>query len=89
MGARVAISNVNILPEIGLYNRAIGTVVEIVYENRPEGPNYTEHNHLADYDGVDYPNLKLPPNIQPWDPYHKTVSLDHNPTISTPVTPYY
>jgi hypothetical protein len=85
----VAISNVNILPEIGLYNGAIGTVVEIVYENRPEGPNNKEHNHLPDYIVVDYPNLKLPPNIQPWDQYHKTVSLDHNPTISTPVTPYY
>ncbi len=30
VGARVAISNVNILPEVGLYNGAIGTVVEIV-----------------------------------------------------------
>ena len=39
VGARVAISNVNILPEVGLYNGAIGTVVEIVYNNRPEGPN--------------------------------------------------
>ena len=29
----------NILPEVGLYNGAIGTVVEIVYNNRPEGPN--------------------------------------------------
>ncbi len=89
MGARVAISNVNILPEIGLYNGAIGTVVEIVYENRPEGPNNKEHNHLPDYIVVDYPSLKLTPNIQPWDQYHKTVSLDHNPTISTPVTLYY
>jgi hypothetical protein len=30
VGAKVAISNVSILPEIGLYNGAIGTVVEIV-----------------------------------------------------------
>jgi hypothetical protein len=36
VGARVVISNVNILPEIGLYNGTIGTVVEIVYQNRPE-----------------------------------------------------
>ena len=36
VGARVAISNVNILPEIGLYNGAIGTVVRIVYQDRPE-----------------------------------------------------
>jgi hypothetical protein len=39
----VAISNVNILPEIGLYNGAIGNVVEIVYNNRPVGPNDKEH----------------------------------------------
>ena len=30
MGARVAISNVNFLPEIGLYNGAIGDVIGIV-----------------------------------------------------------
>jgi hypothetical protein len=51
---------VNILPEIGVYNGAIGTFVEIVYENRPEGPNDKEHYHLPDYVVVDYPNLKLP-----------------------------
>jgi hypothetical protein len=77
VGARVAMSNMNILPEIGLYNGAIGTLVEIVYENRPEGPNDKEHNHLPDYVVVDYPNLKLPPDIQPSDQYHKTVSLTH------------
>ncbi len=31
VGDRVAISKVNYLPEIGLYNGAIGTAVEIVY----------------------------------------------------------
>ena len=75
VGARVAISNVNILPEAGLHNGAIGTVVEIVYNNRPEGPLDKEHYHLPDYVVVDFPNLKLPPGIPPWDPYHKTVSL--------------
>jgi hypothetical protein len=49
VGARVAISKVNILPEIGLYNGAIGNVGEIVYQHRPEGPNDTEYNHLPDY----------------------------------------
>jgi hypothetical protein len=68
----VAISNVNVLPEIGLHNGAIGTVVEIVYNNRPEGPNDKKHYHLPDYVVVDFPNLKLLP---PWDQYHKTVSL--------------
>jgi hypothetical protein len=39
IGARVAISNVNFLPEIRLYNKAIGDVIEIVYNDRPVGPN--------------------------------------------------
>jgi hypothetical protein len=64
---------VNYLPEIGLYNGAIGTAVEIVYQDKPEGPNDKEHNHLPDYVVVDIPNLKLPPGIPPWDKLHKTV----------------
>jgi hypothetical protein len=60
VGARVAILNVNILPEIGLYNGAKGTIVEIVYQNRPEGPNNKEHNHLPDNMVVKFPNLKSP-----------------------------
>jgi hypothetical protein len=31
--------NVNFLPEIGLYNGAIGDVIEIVHNYRPVGPN--------------------------------------------------
>ncbi len=74
VGARVAISNVNILPEVGLYYGAIGTVIEIIYQGKPEGPNEKEHNHLPDYVVVDFPNLKLPTGIPPWDKLHKTVS---------------
>jgi hypothetical protein len=72
--ARVAISNVNILPEVGLYNGAIGTVVEIMYQGKPVRPNDKEHNHLPDYMVVVFPNLKLPTGIPPWDELHKTVS---------------
>ncbi len=72
----------NILPEVGLYNGAIGTVVEIVYNNRPEGPNDKEHYHLADYVVVDFPNLKLPDGIPPWDKNHKTVSLTFSSLLS-------
>ncbi len=74
IGARVAISNVNILPEVGLYNGAIGTVIEIIYQGKPEGPNDKEHNYFPDYVVVDFPNLKLPTGIPPWDELHKTVS---------------
>ena len=73
IGARVAIQTVNFLPEIGLYNGAIGTVTEIVYQDRPLGPNDKEHNHLPDYVVVDIPHLKLPKCIEPWDKNHKTV----------------
>ena len=72
----------NILPEVGLYNGAIGTVVEIVYKNRPEGPNDKEHYHLPDYVVVDFPNLKLPDGIPPWDQNHKTVSLTFSSLLS-------
>jgi hypothetical protein len=74
VGARLAISNVNILPEVGLYNGTIGIVVEIIYQGKPVGPNDKEHNHLPDYLVVDFPNLKLPTGIPPWDELHKTVS---------------
>ncbi len=71
----MAISNVNILPEIGLYNGAIGTIVEILHQDRPEGPNNKEHNHLPDYVVVSFPYLKLPAGILPWDKLHEMVSF--------------
>ncbi len=55
----MAISNVNILPEIGLYNGAIGTVVEIVYNNRLVGPNDKEHCHLPDYVVVNFSESEI------------------------------
>ena len=75
VGARVAIDGYNFLPEIGLYNGAFGTVEEIVYKNRPRGPNDKENNSLPDYVVVDFPHLKLPPSILPWDADHPTVSI--------------
>ncbi len=74
VGAKVAISNVNFLPEIGLYNGAIGDDIEIVYNDRPVGPNDKHHYHLPNYVVVDFPNLRLPTNIAPWDELCKTVS---------------
>ena len=52
IGARVAISNVNFLPEIGLYNGVIGDVIEIVYNDRPVGPNDKQHYHFPNYVGL-------------------------------------
>ncbi len=78
IGAKVAIFNGNFLPEIGLYNGAIGDVIEIVYNNRPDGPNDKQHYHLPNYVVVDFPNLQLPTNIEPWDELHKMVSSTQN-----------
>jgi hypothetical protein len=74
----VALSNVNILPEVGLYHGAIGTVVAISYQHKPEGLNDKEHNHLPDYLVVNFPNLKLPTGVMPWDELHKMVSFTHS-----------
>jgi hypothetical protein len=74
VGARVAISNVNFLPEIGLHNGEIGDVIEIVYNDRPVGTNNKQHYHLPNYVVVDFQNLRLPTNIAPWDELHKTLS---------------
>ncbi len=49
IGARVATLTGYFLPEVGLYNRVVGNVVEIVYQDRPVGPNDKQHYHLPDY----------------------------------------
>ncbi len=77
VGARVAISNVNFLPEIGLYNEAIGDVIENVYNDRPVGPSDTQHYHLPNYAVVDFPNLWLPTNFAPWDELTATATCSH------------
>jgi hypothetical protein len=78
IGARVANSKVNFLPEKGLYNGAISDVIEIVYNDRPVGPNNKQHYHLSNYVVVDFPNLLLPTNFAPWDELHKMVSTTSN-----------
>jgi len=74
VGAKVAISRTNFLPEVGLYNGTNGTVKDIVYKTSTVGPNDKMHDHLPNYVVVDFPNIKLPPYIEPWDHKHPTVS---------------
>ena len=69
----VAIDGVNFIPEFGLYNGAKGKVIEIVFD-KPEGPNDKQHRHLPEYVVVDFPQLNLPSEYEPWDRNHKTVS---------------
>ncbi len=71
------IATVNFLPEVGLYNGTIRNIIEIVYHDRPVGPNDKQHYHLPDYIVVDIPHLKLPSNIAPKDNLHKTVSTQY------------
>ena len=78
IGARIALTNWNILPCGGLYNGSIGTVIEIVYKNIPIRPNNRQHNHLLDYVVVEFPHFKLPPFIEPWDKLYPTVMLRLN-----------
>ena len=73
VGARVALRIWNILPSAGLYNGSIGTITEIMYAKNPIGPNDKQHNHLPDYIVVDFPNLILPPYIQPWGKLHPSL----------------
>ena len=73
VGARVALRNWNILPQAGLYNGSIGTLVEIVYKDNPIGPNDKQHCHPPDYIVVDFPHLILPTYLKPWDTNHPTV----------------
>ena len=67
--------NWNILPCAGLYNGFIGTAIEIVYPDDPIGPNGKQQNHLPDYVVVDFPHLKIPSYIEPWDKLHPMITL--------------
>ena len=72
LGARVAIDAVNFIPELGLYNGAIGTVVEINYDT-PEGPNNKHGCHLPDCVVVDFPHFNpLAVGLKPWDTNNPT-----------------
>jgi hypothetical protein len=84
VGARVALRKWNILPCAGLYSGAIGTIVDIVYsKDNHVGPNDKQHKHLPEYVVVDFPHLKLPPYIRPWDKLHPTVNISF--VICTPI----
>jgi len=45
VSAPVAISGIHFVPELGLYNGARGTIIDIVYDN-VVGPNNKHEYHL-------------------------------------------
>jgi hypothetical protein len=68
-----AMITVNFIPELGLYNGAVSTIVEMVFD-KPEGPNDKQHCHLPRYVVMDMPHVKLPEGYKPWDKNNPTVS---------------
>lgn len=72
VGATVAISGQNIVPEVGLYNGARGTIVDFIYDTVC-GPNDKQNDHLPKAIIVDFPGFKHK-NVKPWDSNHPTVS---------------
>ena len=79
VGAKVALSGINIVPEAGLYNGAQGTVIDFIYEN-PCGSNDKHREHLPSCAIVNFPGLKLG-NAKPWDELNPMVSnkmFSHN-----------
>ena len=74
VSAPVAISGINFVPELGLYNGARGIIIDIVYNN-VVGPNNKHEYHLPRYIVVDFPGFKLPANIKPWDSNNPTVRV--------------
>jgi hypothetical protein len=75
VGATVALSGINIVPEAGLYNGSRGTVIDFVY-NTVCGPNDRHGDSLPICVIVDFPGLKLG-NAMPWDALNPTVSDRH------------
>ena len=74
VGGKVSLDQTNIIPEMGLFNGSVGTVVEIVYNTR-EGPNNKQGYHLPEYVIVDFPQFKPLMGLPVWDKNNPTVRL--------------
>ena len=70
-GSVVALFGMNLIPEVGLYNGARGTVIDFIYDEVC-GPNDKHGDHLPKCVIVDFPGLRLG-QAKPWDEYNKTV----------------
>ena len=72
VGATVAFSGINIVPEAGLYNGARGTIINFILHD-PCGPKDKHGEYLPSCLIVDFPGLKLG-TAKPWDELNPTVS---------------
>ena len=76
VGSNVCLETINIDPNAGLFIGAIGTVIDIVYdEEHSVGPNTDGVESLPKYIVVDFPTFEPPPGIEPWDRNNPTVSV--------------
>lgn len=71
VGATVALTGQNIVPEVGLFNGARGTIVDFIYDTVC-GPNDKQNDFLPRAVIVDFPGFKHK-NVKPWDENHPTV----------------
>ncbi len=71
VGYRVAIKGKKFQPTWGLYNGAIGTVIEIVF-HEDKNPNF---GHLPAYVSVEFPSYSPPPSIPQFHPENEKVSI--------------
>lgn len=74
VGSQVCLETANIDPIVGLFVGAIGTVIDIIYDNSV-GPNNEPKHHLPKYIVVDFPSFKPRPGQEVWD--------ENNPTVRT------
>lgn len=74
VGAKVSLDQTNIIPEMGLFNGSLGTVVEILYNTR-EGPNNKQGYHLPEYVIVDFPQFIPSMGLPVWDKNNPTVRI--------------
>ncbi len=66
----VAISGINIMPKIGLYNGARDTLIDFIYKD-VYGPNNQHGPYFPEAAVVDFSGLKLG-NANPWDKNNPT-----------------
>jgi len=75
VGSQVCLETANIDPIVGLFVGAIGTVVDIIYDNSV-GPNNEPKHHLPKYIVVDFPSFKPRPGQEVWDENNPTVRMN-------------
>ena len=81
VGCRVSIKGNNSEPEWGIFNGAIGTVREIVFQ-KDKNPNY---GHLPSYVAVEMPSYCPPTSITTFDALNHQVSLCYDKIYFTPI----